>query len=107
VTKPIPVSAGERIAKSFGYDQVVIVARKVDSNEHVTTYGVDRPNCEVAARMGNFFKHKLMGWPGPAAQPEQRVARLLGAVEGTCAGLALTRGQALAILNCLDGDDPA
>lgn len=29
----------------------------------MTTYGIDKANCGVAARMGNFFKHKLMGWP--------------------------------------------
>ena len=65
MTKPIPIEAGERIAKEFGYDQVVIVARKVDPDgcEHVTTYGIDKAHCDVAARMGNFFKHRLMGWP--------------------------------------------
>ena len=75
--KPIPISAAAHIAKTYGYDQVVIVARKVDQpagvgetakqeirgGEHCTTYGVDKANCEVAARIGNFFKHKLMGWP--------------------------------------------
>lgn len=68
MTTPIPISAGKRIADEYGYDQVVIIARKVDSGrqdggEHVTTYGVDKANCDVAARIGNFFKHKLMGWP--------------------------------------------
>lgn len=61
--KPIPISAAERIAKEYGYQQVVIVARAIDEGEHVTTYGVDKANCDVAARIGNFFKHKLMGWP--------------------------------------------
>lgn len=68
--KPIPISAGEQIAKKYGYDQVVIIARKVDTElvkggEHVTTYGIDKAHCDVAARMGYFFKHKLMGWPEP------------------------------------------
>lgn len=62
----ISVSAGERIAKDYGYDQVVIVARKVGSagagGEHVTTYGVDKANCDVAARIGDFLKFKIMGW---------------------------------------------
>ncbi len=65
--KPIPISAARLVAEKYGYDQVVIVARKVGDHpaggEHVTTYGVDKPNCDVAARIGNFFKHKLMGWP--------------------------------------------
>lgn len=65
MSEPIPIEAGERIAKEYGYDQVVIVARKVgpDGLEHVTTYGVDKAHCDVAAGMGNFFKHRLMGWP--------------------------------------------
>lgn len=60
--KPIPVSAAERIAKAYGYDQVVIIARAVGEGEHVTTYGRDKPNCDVAARIGNFLKYKVMGW---------------------------------------------
>ena len=75
--KPIPISAARLVAEKYGYDQVIIVARKVDrpagvgetakqalkGGEHVTTYGVDKANCDVAARIGDFFKHKLMGWP--------------------------------------------
>lgn len=63
--KPIPISAAKTVAERYGYDQIVIIGRKVgdDGGEHVTTYGVDRANCDVAARIGHFFKHKLMGWP--------------------------------------------
>ncbi len=65
--KPIPISAAERIAKEFGYDQVIIVARKVGDapdphGEHVTTYGVNPEHCAVAARAGDFLKYKVMGW---------------------------------------------
>ena len=58
----IPVSAAEQIAKKYGYDQMIIVGRKVDSHEHVTTYGRDVRNCEVAAKIGDFLKYKIMGW---------------------------------------------
>ena len=66
--KPIPIAAAKRIAKQYGYDQVIVIARKVGEDpdphgEHVTTYGVDRANCDVAARIGDFLKHKVMGWP--------------------------------------------
>jgi len=67
--KSIPISAARRIAEEYGYDQVVIVARKCGEGEdqsrgeHCTTYGVDKAHCAVAARIGHFFKHKLMGWP--------------------------------------------
>lgn len=62
--KPIPISAAKDIAKKYGYSQVVIIARAVGDNggEHVTTYGVDRANCAVAARIGYFLKYKVMGW---------------------------------------------
>lgn len=62
--RSVPISAARRVAEEYGYDQVVIVARKVgeDGGEHVTTYGVDRANCAVAARIGNFLKAKIMGW---------------------------------------------
>lgn len=65
--KPIPISAAQRIAKDYGYDQVVVIARRVDKpgdpgGEHVTTYGVNPTHCTVAARIGDFLKHKIMGW---------------------------------------------
>lgn len=76
---PIPVSAAEAIAKQYGYDQVYIIARKVDTpaapgREHVTTYGIDRENCTVAERVGNYIKHKMMGWPEYAVAEQPVVA---------------------------------
>lgn len=63
--KRIPIAAAQRIAEQYDYDQVVVIARKVGEGggEHVTTYGVDKANCDVAARIGNFIKYKIMGWP--------------------------------------------
>jgi len=65
--KPIPIKAAERIAHEYGYDQVVIIARKtgdaVDGGgEHCTTYGVDKTHCKIAADIGNFLKYKIMKW---------------------------------------------
>lgn len=65
--RPIPISAAEHIAKLFGYDQVVIIARKVGTapephGEHVTTYGVDKTHCASAAAQGDALK-RFMGWP--------------------------------------------
>jgi hypothetical protein len=60
--KRIPISAAKRIAEDYEYDQVVIIARKVGVGEHCTTYGVDKENCSVAARIGDFLKFKVMGW---------------------------------------------
>ncbi len=76
--RPIPVSAAERIAKDYGYDQVAIVARRVgdapDPNgEHVTTYGVDPENCNVAGRIGMAIKHHLMKWPHPIFSEGRKV----------------------------------
>jgi hypothetical protein len=47
----------------YDYDQVVVIARKVGGGEHVTTYGRDKANCDVAARIGDWLKFKVMGWP--------------------------------------------
>lgn len=62
--KPIPISAARGVAEDYGYDQVVIIARKVgaDGGEHCTTYGVDKANCDIAARIGDFLKFKVMMW---------------------------------------------
>lgn len=58
----IPIAVAAKIAKDYGYDQVVIVARAVGIGEHVTTYGRDKLNCSVAAQIGNSLKYKIMGW---------------------------------------------
>jgi hypothetical protein len=75
---PIPISAAKAIADQYGYDQVIVIARKVGSGEHCTTYGVDAENCSVASRIGDFLKFKIMGWReehgargAPVAQPSK------------------------------------
>jgi hypothetical protein len=63
--KRIPIGAAKQIAERYGYHQVIVIARAVGEGgiEHVTTYGVDKANCDVAARIGDFLKYKVMGWP--------------------------------------------
>ena len=62
----IPISAAEGIAKQYGYDQVVIYARRVGDDpdphgEHMTTYGINKLHCEAAAMSGTALQ-KFMGW---------------------------------------------
>ena len=65
-TKDISIKAAEEIAKKYGYDQIVIIGRKTgtdeNAREHCTTYGVNKEHCKVAAQIGDFLKHKVMGW---------------------------------------------
>ena len=62
--KAIPIRSARLIAEEFDYDQVIIIARKTgdQGGEHVTTYGVNKEHCGIAARCGNFLKYKVMGW---------------------------------------------
>lgn len=65
--KPIPIAAAKFIAKAYGYDQVIVIARKCGEapephGEHVTTYGDSKEHCKVAARIGDFIKHQVMMW---------------------------------------------
>ena len=62
----IPINVAKRIAKDFGYDQVVIYARRVGEEpepfgEWMTTYGVTKPHCSISARIGYKLK-EFMGW---------------------------------------------
>lgn len=62
----IPISAARDVADRYGYDQVVIYARRCQDSpephgEHLTTYGRTREHCDVAARMAEVLK-KFMGW---------------------------------------------
>ena len=74
MTKPIPISAARVVAEKYGYDQVIIIARKCGEGgrEHCTTYGVNKAHCAVAARCGDFLKHEVMGWEKPAPDDEGR-----------------------------------
>lgn len=62
--KPIPIVAAKKIAESYDYEQVIIIARKTGENggEHVTTYGKTKEHCDIAAKTGDFLKYKVMGW---------------------------------------------
>lgn len=66
--KPIPIKEAKRISQEFGYDQVIIYARRTTERggkrggEHMTTYGVNKAHCAAAAKIGNFLKYKIMGW---------------------------------------------
>ena len=77
VAPAIPIIAARRLALKYGFDQIVIIARKVGpqgvGGEHVTTYGVDKANCDAAARIGNVLKHAVMGWP--LAEDDMALAR--------------------------------
>ena len=61
----LPIKAAKDIAVTHGWDQVIVIARKVgdDGYEHVITYGKDAAHCEAVARAGNAVKHHLMKWP--------------------------------------------
>lgn len=64
--KSIPIAAAKRIAMDYGFDQVVVFARRVGdepapAGEHMTTYGVTKVHCDVAAKMGATLQ-KFMGW---------------------------------------------
>lgn len=65
--KPIPVLAAAHIAQQYGYDQVIVIARRCDDGacggEHVTTYGTNKEHCGIAARCGDYIKHRIMDWP--------------------------------------------
>lgn len=63
---PIPIEAAKHIADTYGYDQVVIYARRVGEKpnpcgEHMTTYGKTKEHCEVAAKMADVLQ-TFMGW---------------------------------------------
>lgn len=102
--KPIPIKVAARIAEDHGYDQVVILARKVgdDGREHVTTYGIDAAHCEAAARIGTTLKHHLMGWPSALFETGLRVlgvgrdAFSIQTIEVACRG-AVTDDQLRAV----------
>jgi hypothetical protein len=65
--KKIPIRAAKEIAKQYGYDQVIIFARKTGESpnphgEHLTTYGINKIHCSIAANIGSYLKRKILNW---------------------------------------------
>ncbi len=65
--KRIPIRAAKAIAEEYGYDQVMIYARKVGDDpdphgEHMTTYGITKEHCGVMARIATYLQREIMGW---------------------------------------------
>jgi hypothetical protein len=79
--QPIPISSAQEVADRYGYDQVVIIGRRVGSEpdpcgEHVTTFGAEPTHSHVAAAAGRSLQ-RFMRWPlDPEADP---VVKALGA----------------------------
>jgi hypothetical protein len=73
---PIPIEAAKKIAELYGYDQVMIYARRIGDGpsaleldpkaepggEHMTTYGINAEHCSAMARIAQFLQTKIMGW---------------------------------------------
>ena len=58
--KKIPFVRAKELAKEYGYDQVVVLARKVEEPEHpggwsACSYGKNRSHCQVAGRIVDVF----------------------------------------------------
>ena len=67
--KRIPISAAKHIATEYNYDQVVILARRVDSSpeihdgeEWITTYGKSKVHCVIASNIGKWVDSRLREW---------------------------------------------
>ena len=64
--KRIPIAAAKRLAKEYGYEQVIIIARKVnDDGLHggwLTTYGKTKKHCDEAAGVGNAMVERILHW---------------------------------------------
>ena len=58
----IPINTAAAIARAHGYDQVIILARRVGENglEWVTTYGKDRIHCQAAAQIGRALRDNVV-----------------------------------------------
>lgn len=64
--KRIPITAAKAIAEQYGYEQVMIYARKVgdtpDCGEWVTTYGTTKAHCSAMAKIAAYIQEKILGW---------------------------------------------
>jgi len=81
--KEIPVGVARHIGVEYGYDQVVIIARKTgqDGGEHVTTHGITDAHAKIAARMGNYLKERILGWIGQVRSTPRLTGKQIATLE--------------------------
>lgn len=62
--KAIPPAAARRIARAYGYDQVIVLGRRLDepgeAGEHVTAWGPDEAATRDAARLGELARRTIL-----------------------------------------------
>lgn len=60
----IPANELEEIAKRHGFDQVIIIARKIGTQgkEAVGHYGINAEHKAMASEICDYLKYKVMGW---------------------------------------------
>lgn len=62
--KAIPPAAARRIARAYGYDQVIVLGRRLDASgeegEHVTAWGPDEAASREAARLGELARRTVL-----------------------------------------------
>lgn len=74
---PIPVETARSIATDYGYDQVIVIGRRVGEDpdphgEHIATAGVGAAHAAIAADAGRALQ-RFMGWPlDPVTDPVVR-----------------------------------
>jgi hypothetical protein len=76
--KSIPIKAAKQISKNYEKNVVVIIAfDKKHNNQHVTTYGKSYDDCVNAAKLGNYIKLNVLGWPKEKcnAKPSRQIKK--------------------------------
>ena len=54
MTRPLKIKDAKHISKSHGYDQVIIIGRRIsDDRLEMATYGKTKALCREAARIGD------------------------------------------------------
>lgn len=62
--KAIPPAAARRIAQAYGYDQVIVLGRRLnepgEAGEHVTAWGPNESATRDAARLGELARRTIL-----------------------------------------------
>lgn len=62
--KAIPPAAARRIAQAYGYDQVIMLGRRLDASgeegEHVTAWGSNEAATRDARRLGELARRTIL-----------------------------------------------
>lgn len=66
----IPISEAKKLAETYDYDKVIIIAIKDNVKDSITSYGATIEHNNMAHKIGEFLRYRVFGWVKPPIEAD-------------------------------------